>query len=201
MKKDKRIDEYIAAAQPFAQPVLKHLRKVIHQAGAELEEAIKWGFPHFDYNGKILCAMAAFKHHCSFNLWLAGHLDKTNKSTGDAAGMGIFGKITSLKDLPPDEEIMELLHKAMALTDAGKTIQRKAPAKNITVAAPEDFLSLLNKNKEASEYFAKFSPSKKKEYIEWVTDAKTETTRAKRMATAVEWIAEGKSRNWKYEKK
>lgn len=200
MKKDKRVDDYIAKAQPFAQPILKHLRTLVHNGCPDIIETIKWSFPNFDYKGKILCSMAAFKQHCSFNLWLASHMHLTNKAA-DEGGMGIFGKITSLKDLPPDEEIMELLHKAMALTDAGKTIQRKAPAKNITVAAPEDFLSLLNKNKEASEYFAKFSPSKKKEYIEWVTDAKTETTRAKRMATAVEWIAEGKSRNWKYEKK
>lgn len=201
MKKDKRIDEYIAASQSFARPILEHLRKVSHQAATDLEETIKWGFPHFNYKGKILCAMAAFKGHCSFNLWLAGSLGKSNKSTKESGGMGIFGKITSLKDLPEDEEMIELLHKAMALTDEGITIQRRAAVKNATLVAPADFLALLNKNKKAAEFFAKFSFSKKKEYVDWITEAKTEVTRTKRITTAVEWIAEGKSRNWKYERK
>jgi len=200
MKKDKRVDEYIVKAQPFAQPILKHLRTLVHKGCADVSETIKWGFPNFSYKGKILCSMAAFKEHCSFNLWLASHMNMTNKAA-DEGGMGIFGKITSLKELPSDTEIVDLLHKAMALTDAGKIIQRKAPAKNAAVDAPEDFLSLLHKSKKASEYFEKFSPSKKKDYIEWITEAKTESTRARRMTTAIEWIAEGKSRNWKYERK
>lgn len=201
MEKDKRVDEYIANAQHFARPILKYLRTLVHENCPGVTETIKWGFPHFDYHGKILCGMAAFKHHCAFNLWLASHLNKSNKSTEASKGMGIFGKITSLQTLPTGDEIVDLLHKAMELTDTGKTVQRKRSTKNTITEIPEDFFSLLDKNHTALENFLKFSPSKKKDYIEWITEARTETTRVKRMITAIEWITEGKSRNWKYQQK
>ncbi|MCB0728880.1 MAG: YdeI/OmpD-associated family protein [Ignavibacteriae bacterium] len=199
---DERIDAYIERREEFAKPVLKHIRKLVHKACPETEETIKWGFPHFDYKGEMLCSMAAFKQHCAFTFWKAS-LMKKNKSLEltERSAMGHLGKIKSIKDLPSDKELVSMIREAMDLNEKGIKI-KKAPAairsavKEISI--PDYFSKALNKNKKAKETFYAFSPSHKREYTEWIADAKTEATREKRMEKAIEWLSEGKSRNWKY---
>lgn len=198
-------DAYIAKAQPFAQPILAHLRKVVHKACKDVVESIKWGFPNFDYNGKILCSMAAFKQHCAFGFWLANEMQTMepyrNPAEADKSnGMGHFGKITSIKELPPEKELIKMIREAMELTDKGVVVKRATPSP-AQLEVPDYLAKALSKNKAAKAVFEKFPPSHRKEYIQWITEAKTEETRQKRLATALEWIAEGKGRNWRYEKK
>jgi uncharacterized protein YdeI (YjbR/CyaY-like superfamily) len=196
---DPRIDEYIANSAAFAQPILNHLRKVIHDACPEVEESVKWGMPYFLYNG-MLCNMASFKAHCAFGFW-KGELLVAQEDDKGREAMGQFGRITSLKDLPPKKALAGYVKKAMALNVDGI----KAPARTKSkepreLAAPDDFLAALEDVPAANEHFAAFPPSAKRDYIEWLLDAKTEATRQRRLEQAVEWIAEGKRRFWKYQK-
>jgi uncharacterized protein YdeI (YjbR/CyaY-like superfamily) len=197
--RDKRIDAYIAKSADFAQPILRALREIVHEGCPEVVEGIKWGNPAFDYKG-MLCGMAAFKQHCAFGFWKGSLiLDDKDKSL-DA--MGQFGRITCMKDLPPKSHLLRYIKKAMELNDAGVTVARKtaSPAEKKALKVPSYFLAALKKNKKALATYTAFPYSKKKDYVDWVTEAKTEETRDRRMQTAVEWIAEGKGRNWKYEK-
>ncbi len=198
--RDKRIDAYIAKSAEFAQPILRELREIVHEGCPEVEEAMKWSFPHFMYKG-MLCSMAAFKEHCAFGFWKRSLVidPKENKSV-DA--MGQFGRITSPKDLPPKRVLLGYVKKAMQLNDNGIKIPAKPKPKTDKkdLKVPDYFLSLLKKNKKALTVFEGFPYSKKKEYVDWVTEAKTEETRERLLATSVEWLAEGKARNWKYEK-
>ena len=196
---DKRIDAYIAKSAGFARPILNELREIIHEGCPDVEEAIKWSFPNFSYKGP-LCAMAAFKQHCTFGFW-KGKLvvdDKHNKSV-DA--MGQFGRIASMEDLPSRRTLVSYVKKAVQLNDEGVKVPRKpAPKGDKKLVAPAYFLAALKKNKKALATFKAFPYSKKKDYVEWVTEAKTDKTRDLRMKTSVEWMAAGKSRNWKYER-
>jgi len=197
-KRDKRVDAYIAKAGEFARPVLMHLRELVHQGCPEVEETIKWGVPHFMYKG-MLASMAAFKAHCAFGFWkgkLVASLNADNKRWQEAWGQ--YGRMTSLDDLPPDKIILKQVKEAARLNDEGvKTPpQRKAKAK-VPIKVPAYFKASLAKNAKARATFLGFSYCHKKEYVEWITEAKTEATRQKRLATALEWLAEGKSRNWK----
>lgn len=197
------IDTYIDKAEEFAKPILLHLRKLIHSACPEVEEKMKWGFPNFMYKQEMLCSMAAFKNHCAFTFWKAA-LMKDNKKIFEIRGktaMGHFGKITALKDLPSNAIIKSYLKEAMALNDAGiKLSKTKKGVAETQVIIPEYFQKQLNKNKTAKATFEKMPPSHKKEYLEWITEAKTEITREKRISTTLEWLSEGKSRNQRYEK-
>jgi uncharacterized protein YdeI (YjbR/CyaY-like superfamily) len=201
-KKDKRIDEYIKKAQPFAQPILKHIRELVHETCPDVQETIKWGMPSFDYKGPFF-GMAAFKQHAAFGFWKAALMkDPALMANAQSeAAMGHGGKITSLKDLPSDKKMIAYLEEAMELNDQGIKVPKpkREPKKEIPV--PADVKKALAKNKKVSENFEKFSPSHRREYLEWIIEAKTEETREKRMATMLEWVAEGKSRNWKYERK
>lgn len=201
--KDKRIDVYIAKAQPFAQPILKHLRKLVHEACPEVKETMKWSFPHFDYKGEMMCSMAAFKQHCAFGFWKAS-LMKVKKLVENAkseTAMGHFGKITSLNDLPSDKTIIAYIKEAMNLNDNGIKMKKPVLKEKKELVIPSYFLAALKKNKKAYAVFEAFSYSHKKEYVEWIAEAKKEETREKRIATAIKWIAEAKGRNWKYTKK
>lgn len=196
--KDKRIDAYIAKSADFAQPILRHLRKLVHIACPEIEETMKWSFPHFDYKG-MLCSMAAFKQHAVFGFWKEKILLGTNP--GSKGAMGSFGRITSLADLPGDKVLIGLIKKAAELNEAGITVARSRPAKKAPLKIPSYFMAALKKNGKAVKTFEEFSYSHRKEYVEWVTEAKTEETRNKRLAKTIAWLADGKSRNWKYVKK
>lgn len=201
---DPRMDAYIKNAEPFAQPILTHLRKLVHTVCPQVTETIKWGFPHFEYAGEILGSMASFKQHCVFGFWKAPLLKDPDGilEIAERGAMGHLGRITSLKDLPKDSLLKNFIKQAVQLNEQGvKNTQRTfKPATAKTVEVPAALLKALKKNKAAYAFFEKITASQKKEYIEWITEAKTEPTKEKRMATALEWLAEGKTRNWKYQK-
>lgn len=206
-----KVDTYIANSADFARPILEHVRGLVHKACPRVVEEIKWSRPFFLYNDEILANLSAFKQHCSFGFWGA-EIGKQLKQDGilqdrgtQDGGMGSLGKITSLKDMPSDKQMLTYLRRAVELIDSGKgenrvTAQRRVvKAPRPSVEPPDAFAAALTKNKLASTAFAAFSPSCKREYIEWIADAKRPETREKRILTAVEWIAEGKQRNWKYQ--
>ena len=195
-KTDPRIDAYIEKSAAFAQPILTHLRTLVHEAVPEAEEAIKWGMPHFTVNGKNLAGMAAFKAHASFGIWPTLEEDAP-EATRD--GMGSFGKLASLSDLPDAAELTARLQKGAAILRARMKAppKPKKPAKPLP-PMPDDLAEALAANAAASAVWDGFAPSHKREYLDWVIEAKRAETRAKRIAQAVEWIADGKQRNWKY---
>lgn len=199
-QKDPRVDEYIARAAPFARPILKHLRKVVHAGCPEVQETIKWSFPHFEHRG-ILAGMAAFKEHCSFGFWKRSLIFPQSQDE-ERDGMGHFGRITSLADLPAEKTLLGYVRKAAQLNETGtKEPKTLAPKKDsASLQVPPDLAAGLKKNAKARKTFAGFSYSNRKDYIEWLTEAKRTETRAKRLATTLEWLAEGKTRNWKYER-
>jgi len=196
--KDPRVDAYIEKSADFAKPVLTHLRKLVHKASPNISETVKWGMPAFDYKG-IVCGIAAFKEHCTFGFWKQSLLDYDGFSTEKTA-MGSFGRITSKKDLPPDDVLIKLVQQAVELNEKGVKVQKAKPAASKKELVIPDYLTAaLKKNKAAKTTFENFPYSCKKEYVQWITEAKTEPTREKRLATTIEWLSEGKRRNWKYE--
>ena len=198
--KNKLIDAYIAKSADFAKPILIHIRQLVHKACPNVEEKTRWGFPNFDYKNEPICHMAAFKKHCSLGFW-KGALIKDLGKTEDKA-MGHIGRITTLRDLPSDKKILGYIQQAMKLNEEGiKAPSRIKPAEKKELLIPDYFIKELSKSKKALQAFENFSYSHKKEYVEWITEAKTEETRNKRMATALEWITEGKGRHWKYMRK
>jgi len=203
---DPKMDAYIAKAQPFAHPILSHLRKLLHKGCPGVEETVKWSHPFFEYRGAILCHMAAFNSHCSFGFWgeeIGAVLREANAVQGGA--MGTLGKISSRRDLPSDKAMLGWIREACKFIESGNytspiTARRKVvKAPKPAPKAPAEFSAALKKNKKASAVFVAFSPSCKREYDDWIAEAKRPETREKRIKTAVEWIAEGKQRNWKYQ--
>lgn len=203
---DPRIDAYIEKAQPFAQPILSHLRKLMHKGCPGLEETIKWSHPFFVYHGTIMAHMAAFKEHCAFGFWgeeIAAVLHSAGAVQNGA--MGTLGRITSVKELPAEKVMLGWVREAASFIDSGQHTSPIAARRKVVKApkpAPKpspEFAAALKKNKKAAAVFEGFSPSCKREYVEWIAEAKREETRDKRIATAVEWIAEGRQRNWKYQ--
>ena len=196
--RDPRIDAYIASSAGFAQPILEHLRRTVHEACPQVEETMKWSMPHFMYEG-MLCGMAAFKAHCTFGFWKGALLVGDN---GGAAGnaMGQFGRITKLSDLPPKKTLLALVRRAVALNEQGATSPARRKPKKEPVETPDDLVAALAKNRKARTTFEKFSPSQRREYVEWVAGARRAETRARRLATTLEWLAEGKPMHWKYAK-
>lgn len=197
-----KVDEYIEKSQDFAKPILNYLREVVHEFCPDCEEAIKWKFPTFMYKEKILCSVVSFKQYCSMGFWLHDEIKTLREidTKVEKTNMFSLGKITKIEDLPPKPQLKKIIQEAVELTDMGVKLKKAAPSK-VEIEVPEYFQNALNKNKKALEIFGKASPSFRKEYITWILDAKTETTRNKRMEQALEWISEGKGRNWKYERK
>jgi uncharacterized protein YdeI (YjbR/CyaY-like superfamily) len=194
---DPRVDAYIARSAEFAQPVLTHLRAVVHATCPEVEETMKWSFPHFMYKG-MMCNMAAFKAHCSFGFWKAELL---MADVARRESMGHFGRITSIKDLPSRQELAAYVKQAMQLNDDGVPAPaRTKPATPRVLEIPDDLNAALDALPAARAHFDAFTPGKQREYADWLAEAKTDATRTRRREQAVEWIAEGKARNWKYEK-
>ena len=196
---DPFVDAYIDKAQDFAKPVLIHIRKLVHEACPDVVETKKWSFPHFDYKG-MMCSMASFKEHCAFGFWKQSLIDDA-AFPAEKTAMGSFGRITSLADLPDDKTMKKLIADAMRLNDEGIKVKKVPVSKEKKeIVVPEILAAALESNAVASETFNNFPYSCKKEYVGWITEAKTEATREKRLATTLEWLAEGKRRNWKYEK-
>lgn len=196
-RRDARVDAYIAKSAGFARPILEHLREVVHEACPEAEETLKWGMPHFVHEG-ILCHMASFRAHCAFGFYKSALLfDDTPKQK---EAMGNMGRITSVADLPSRKALVRLVKAARRLNVEGIPAPRARTAPKPPVEPPADLLAALASNAKARATFEGFPPSHRREYVEWIAEAKQEATRQRRLAQAIEWMAEGKSRNWKYER-
>ena len=199
---DPRVDAYIEKAAPFAQPILAHLRKLLHQACPHATETIKWGMPFFVQQGIIISSMASFKQHCAFGFWgpeMRKVLAKDGRKSSDA--MGNLGRITGLDALPTDRVLLAYMSQAAGLVESGqrtKSLARPKKSAKKPVRVPQEFAAALKKNKLATKVFSDFSPSCKREYALWIAEARRPETKAKRVKQAVEWIAQGKPRNWKY---
>lgn len=187
MTRDPRIDDYIAKAGAFAQPILAHVRALVHEALPEAEEGIKWGMPHFILGGRNVVGLAAFKAHAAV---VIHHEDQAGE------GMGSLGRLASLADLPPDAELVARIRAGAAAL--GTPRPKRAPKPDLPV--PPDLAAALDAAPRARAVFEGFAPSHRREYIEWITGAKRAETRAGRVAQTVEWLAEGRKRNWKYDK-
>lgn len=201
---DPRVDAYIAKAPAYARPILEHLRQLIHKGCPAVEETMKWSMPFFDYKGSPLCVIAAFKQYCKLGFWKASLLKDPQGllKNYEKAGMGHLDSIASLENLPSDKVMLAYIKEAAKLNEDGVKLpprQKAGPKKALPV--PPGLAAALKKSKKAQAAFEGFPPSHRREYIEWITEAKTEETRDKRIKTAIEWMAEGKSRNWKYAKK
>jgi uncharacterized protein YdeI (YjbR/CyaY-like superfamily) len=194
---DPRIDAYIEKAGDFAKPVLIHLRTLVHETCPDVTETLKWSMPSFEYKG-ILCGFASFKEHCTLMFWKQSLLE-SDAFPKNKTAMGSFGRITSLKDLPSDKVLTGLIRQAMELNEKGVKVPKNATVRKDFIV-PKVLLEELAKHEKAAENFDNFSPSARREYAEWIADAKSEATRDKRLATTIEWLSDGKRRNWKYEK-
>ena len=203
MKSDK-VEAYIQKSADFAKPILKHFRSLVFSTCPDVVETYKWSFPFYTYRGKNMCHMAAFKAHCAIGFWHAALMKQSETLLAKARSeeaMGHLGKISSLKDLPKDKELIAYIKESMRLIEAGIKAPAKPKKAEVTLETPDYFKKELIKNPNAKRQFEAFASSHKKEYIRWISEAKTEETRNKRMHTSIEWIAEGKDRNWKYRKK
>jgi hypothetical protein len=194
--RDPRVDAYIAKVPPFARPILTRFRKAVHAGCPDVTETLKWNVPHFDYKG-VLGGMAAFKEHCRVGLWKHSLLTSAPK----APATGPMARVASLTDMPDERTLVKMAREAAALNAAGIKVKRASKAPRTALKAPADLLAALRKNTKARAAYAAFSPSHQREYIEWITEAKSDATRTRRLETAVAWMAEGKSRNWKYQRK
>jgi uncharacterized protein YdeI (YjbR/CyaY-like superfamily) len=196
------VEEYIAKSPDFAKPILSHWRQLIHHACPEVVEVIKWGIPHFDYKGEMMCILASYKSHCSFSFWKAELLSdpRLKENSKLKATQRYLGKITSLSDLPPDTELIGLIKEAMVLNEQGIKLVVTKTEKPKLIEVPDYFAEKLALHPKAKEIFESKSPSFRKDYLIWITDAKTEATRQTRIEQSLEWIAEGKGRYWKHEK-
>src|SRR5579863_6145722 len=201
-EKDPRVDAYIGKAASFAKPILEKLRKLIFEGCPEAKETIKWGFPNYEAFGGMLCSMAAFKEHCTMGFWKASLLkDKDGiLHLADKNSMGHLNKIVSMKDLPPDKILLNYIKKAALLNKNNVKVPRPKTAPKKELPIPKQLAAALKKSKKPHATFEAFPPSQRREYIEWIMEAKTEDTLNKRLATTIEWLEEGKTRNWKYKK-
>lgn len=196
---DPRIDAYIKKSRDFAQPILKHLRSLVHDGCPDIIETMKWSMPFFDYKGTV-CSMASFNEHCAFGFWKHSLMEES-AFPAEKTAMGSFGRIASIADLPGDETMKKLIGEAVRLNVEGIKVARIKPVgERKDLIVPDILLKAFAENDLAADTFDNFPYSKKKDYVEWINEAKTETTRNKRLATTIEWLAEGKARNWKYEK-
>ena len=199
---DPRIDSYVIKSADFAMPVLEHLRALVHAACPDVEETMKWSFPHFLYKGEILCSMASFKYHCAFGFWKASLMkDAKILLENRKEAMGSMGKISAISDLPSNRKMISWIKEAMKIIEAGIKRTGKKPVATEALVLPGFLVAALAKNKKVGAVFKRFSYSQKKEYAAWLTEAKTVPTREKRLADAIEWIAAGKQRHWKYQQK
>jgi len=197
-KTDPRVDAYIERAAPFAKPILRHVRQLVHRSCPDVQETIKWSFPHFEYDG-ILCGMAAFQEHCALGFWKRELIFGTGKAEG-AEPVNWSRQIKSRSDLPADRELIGHIRKAVELNKSGTSVPRRATVKKPPPKVPRDLAAELNKNPRAKKTFENFSPSDRREYVEWIEGAKRDETRQRRLATTIEWLTEGKPHNWRYMK-
>jgi|JI8StandDraft_1071087.scaffolds.fasta_scaffold164394_1 uncharacterized protein YdeI (YjbR/CyaY-like superfamily) len=203
-KKDPRVDAYILKSGDFAKPILEYFRALVHKTCKESVETIKWGFPHFMYKGKNMCYMASFKKHCAIGFWKAALMKQSEDLLKQAAreeSMGHLGKISTINDLPKAAMITSLIKEAMRVNELDMKVPKHTkPSKKAVLKVPTFLSDALFHHPDAAKQFALFSPSQKKEFVNWLEEAKTESTRLKRLDTALTWMSEGKDRHWKYKK-
>ena len=197
MSWDPRIDDYIAKAQPFAQQILTHVRDRVHSVLPDVKEDIKWRMPAYLVGGKLVLITAAFKEHTAFNFWRGQELESRHDTVG---AMGQFGKIKSLEELPSDAELDRLIREAAELAEAGPSPRKPKHEPRPAAEIHPEFAAALDTAPAAKTTFDAFPPGQRREYVDWIAEAKQDATRQKRIATAIEWLGEGKRRNWKYEK-
>lgn len=197
---DPRVDAYIARAQPFARPILRRLRALVHQACPDVRETMKWSFPHFDYKG-MYCSMAGFKAHCSLSFWKHSLLARERLVPAERDGMGSLGRFRSVDAMPSDDELLNVLAAARALNDAGVRIVRPTPKRKPPLRVPPYVRAAVRRRKGATAAFDALTPSHRREYVEWVADAKTPETRARRLDKMVAQLVKGHSLNAKYERR
>jgi len=197
MTRDARIDAYIAQGAAFARPILQSIRATVARHCPDAQETIKWGMPAWTYRGQLLCSMAAFKAHATFGFWRGAEVTGEAGLAKDA--MGQFGRMTAPDDLPDDATFGALIARAMALIDSGTTAPRALRHPRAEIAMPADFQDALDADARAAKTFAAFAPGHRREYLEWIVEAKRPETRGRRIVQAIEWLAEGRRRNWKYE--
>lgn len=196
MSRDPRIDAYIAKAAPFARPILEKVRERVRAAAPEAEETMKWSAPGFTIDGKILLMMASFKAHAALNFWRGQEIgDKSPK----AGAMGQFGRLTSVDDLPSDAEFDALIREGVALAGTAPAPRKVKHEPKPPAELHPEFATALDANPRAKQVLEGFPPSARRDYLDWIAEAKQDKTRAKRIADAVEWLSEGKRRHWKYE--
>jgi uncharacterized protein YdeI (YjbR/CyaY-like superfamily) len=196
LSRDPRIDDYIAKVAPFARPILEHVRERVHAAVPEAEETIKWSAPGFTLNGKILLMMAAFKQHAALNFWRGQEIGDGSPKAG---AMGQFGRLTTVSDLPPDDQLDSMLREAAVLAATAPAPRKTKHEPKPAPGMHPEFAAALAKSPKARAVLDGFPPSAQRDYLEWISEAKQDATRAKRIATAVEWLEEGKRRHWKYQ--
>ena len=196
MSRDPRIDDYIAKVAPFARPILEHVRERVHAAVPEAEETIKWSAPGFTLNGKILLMMAAFKQHAALNFWRGQEIGDGSPKAG---AMGQFGRLTTVSDLPPDDQLDSMLREAAVLAATAPAPRKTKHEPKPAPGMHPEFAAALAISPKARAVLDGFPPSAQRDYLEWISEAKQDATRAKRIATAVEWLEEGKRRHWKYQ--
>ncbi len=189
---DPRVDAYIANAAAFAQPILREIRQRVHDDCAQAEEAIKWGMPAFLYQGKLLCGMAAFKAHATLGFW------QRDGAAGNDEAMGQYGRLCTLKDLPGKREFASQLRQSMQRIDSGTKAPRRAP--RAALPMPPAFALALDAAPAAKAHFQAFAPGYQRDYLEWIGDAKRDSTRNQRIEQSIAWLSDGKHRNWKHEK-
>lgn len=198
MPYNKQFDAYIAKSPDWAQPILTRLREIVHEACPDVDEEFKWSAPTFMHHG-IMCGMVAFKEYVTFHFWKGELVTGTALGANGEGTAAQFGRLTTLKEVPPKKTLVPLIKKAMKLNEDGVKVDRPKK-KRPTLAMPDYFMAAIQKNKKALASYEQFSPSHRRDYIEWIVDAKTDATRDKRIAQAVEWMAEGKARHWKYQR-
>jgi uncharacterized protein YdeI (YjbR/CyaY-like superfamily) len=194
---DPRVDAYIERSADFAKPILHHIRALVHEICPDSIETMKWSFPHFDHKGTV-CSMASFKQHCAFGFWKQSLMDDA-AFPAEKTAMGSFGRLTSIDDLPDDKTMKKLIADAVRLNEDGIKVKRAPAPERKELVVPDVLLEALAENEAAAATFDNFPYSKRKDYVEWITGAKSDATRDRRLATTIEWLAEGKARHWKYE--
>ncbi|MEO6994300.1 MAG: YdeI/OmpD-associated family protein [Lacunisphaera sp.] len=201
-QQNQKVDEYIAKSPEFARPILVHLRELLHRTCPKLTEKIKWRIPHFDYAGEMMCIAASYKSHCSFTFWKGSIMkdERLKKNPSLPAAKRYLGKLTAQSDLPPDAELEAFIKEAMVLNEKGIKLPPRKSERPKAVAMPDYFAKSLAAHPKANKIFESKSDSFRKEYLVWITEAKTEATRQKRIEESLAWISEGKSRFWKYQK-
>jgi hypothetical protein len=201
-----QVTAYAAAMPAYAQPIFAHLRALIHTTCPDTDEAIKWSIPHFERDGDYLCIFAASPGHASFTFYKQQLMSdpRLRDNLNLPAIKRFMGRLTSLSDLPDDATLAAMLQEAADLNARGVRLPDRAPKTPPVIDMPSAVATAvataLAANPAAQAVWDAKSAAWRKDYLVWITAAKTDPTRDARIAEALDWIADGKARFWKYQK-